>query len=148
MTTAGDILKNSLAAMGADCWAYIDISDGKTCVYDRDTPDIARPAWLDGEESELINNGVYDYYTKWFVLPDGWEWHDWSQEEPEDSLGCFDLRDKVCVFTELDRWYWHISYESPSEWKEVKTAPDAFRAAQKWVDGQTTQGKESDDIDT
>ena len=77
MTTASDILKQALEAMGADAWVVPEMG-----IYELWEPmsPYARPAWRDGGCCAHCDDGVEGMDCtctrpdKWFVLPDGWEW--------------------------------------------------------------------------
>ena len=124
MKTAGDILKRALDCMGADGWCGLR-NGGWFPVSDM-VPDYARPAWRDGGD--------------WFVLPDWATWnsgrYEWVQEgEPllevyleKGDHGKWELICAKNCLAEVE----HNRYSG----LDHETAPDAFRAAQKWLDEQ------------
>jgi len=119
---AGEILEQARLAMGADGWVK---AKGTLSPWpDDDTSAVirldARPAWRDGDG--------------WFVLPDGWKWDGdsfWNKNVCVRHSPLSDFKHSFGIRVDDDMFRSYVKSE-PLGWAD--TAPDAFRAAQKWID--------------
>ena len=123
MTTAGDIQQQALDRMGADDWC--GLRNGVWVPMSDPVPSDARPAWRDPWRGDNPPN--------WCVLPEGWEWDG-------DRRWFHYKRCVVRCFPFENDFSWRFLSPGSDESIHYDTAPDAFRAAQKWIEEQIAAG--------